>query len=67
MDMGDLYRTIAYVPIYDSPSLAGAASGNFSWIKDEGAMMEIAKEQQLRNARQAYNNNITKSQLLNGQ
>ena len=67
MDMGDLYRTIAYVPIYDSPSLAGAASGNFSWIKDEGAMMELAKEQQLRNARQAYNNSITKSQLLNGQ
>lgn len=67
MDMGDLYRAVAYVPIYESPSLAGAASGNFSWVKDEGAMMELAREQQINRARQNYNNNITKSALLNGQ
>lgn len=67
MDMGDLYRTMAYIPIYDSPSLAGAASGNFSWIQDDGAMMELAREQQINRARQNYNNNITKSVLLNGQ
>lgn len=67
MDMGDLYRAVAYVPIYDSPSLAGAASGNFSWVKDDGAMMELAREQQINRARQNYNNSITKSALLNGQ
>lgn len=67
MDMGDLYRAIAYIPIYDSPSLAGAASGNFSWVKDEGAMIELAREQQINRARQNYNNSITKTALLNGQ
>ena len=67
MKMSDLYRAIAYVPIYDSPSLAGAASGNFSWVKDDGAMMELAREQQINRARQNYNNSITKSALLNGQ
>lgn len=67
MEMGDLYRTVAYVPIYDSPSLAGAASGNFSWVVDDGAMMELAREQQINRARQNYNNSITKSALLNGQ
>lgn len=67
MDMGDLYRAVAYIPIYESPSLAGAASNNFSWIEDNGAMMELAREQQIKRARQNYNNSITKSELLNGQ
>lgn len=61
---GDLYKGMAYVPIYDSPSGARVSSGNYSHVQDYGAMTELAAEQHYNRSRgKQYNNQINKNSL----
>ena len=62
---GDLYKAVAYIPVYDSFSNARAASGQSSWVSDPGYLQQYADEQMMEQRKNGPRlvNQLSKSQL----
>lgn len=64
---GDLYRAVAYIPVYDSFSNARTAAGQLSWAPDAGYEQQLADEQMTNRQRQQgvpqVQNNLAKSAI----